>query len=358
MARASGTGYTKDISYTPDADFNGTDRFEVQVSDGWLTDDIVIYVCIAPQDDPPIIAEGSSIAVTMDEDGYPTDFSLTLNASDPDGDLLTWSVISPAANGTANVSGEGDSQPVSYTPAPGYIGTDSFVVQVSDGGLSDSITVNVEINATAEGDCDILCEQEGKDCVAVYMDEDSFPSAFDLTLRASDSDGDILTWSISSPASNGTAHVSGTGYTKEISYIPNADYNGTDRFEIQVSDGWLTDSVVIYVCISPRDDVFTADAEESFDNEPEESFDKSAEIPMSADTALLIPEEDTGAMDTVSGDIDDNEAFDVSDAVLVLQILAGITPVQSEFTTADVNGDGRIGTEEVIHILQTISDLR
>ncbi|WP_207682637.1 Ig-like domain-containing protein [Desulfonema magnum] len=405
-AHADGTGYTKDISYAPDSNFNGTDRFEIQVSDGWLTDSVVVYVCIAPRDDPPVIVQGNAVTISMDENGFPTDFDLTLNASDPDGDVLTWRVVSPADHGTAHAEGEGNSQSVSYIPAPGYIGTDSFVVQVSDGESNDSITVNVEINATVEGDCDILCEQEENACAAVYMDEDSFPTAFDLSLKASDPDGDILTWTISSPASNGTAHVSGTGYAKDISYIPDADYNGTDRFEIQVSDGWLTDSVIIYVCIRPHDENSDNgsnkasdddsnensdddsdrasdddsnensdddsdkasdddsnensddDSDRASDDDSDKAPDNDSEIPLSADSTAFITEEDKNTTDVIFGDIDNNETVDVRDAVLGLQILAGITPTHPVFITADVNGDGRIGTEEVIHILQFISDLQ
>ena len=43
---------------------------------------------------PPVITEGASVGVTMSEDGMPTPFGLTLNATDADtGDTLTWSII-------------------------------------------------------------------------------------------------------------------------------------------------------------------------------------------------------------------------------------------------------------------------
>jgi hypothetical protein len=96
----------------------------------------------------PIITEGASINVTMSEDGSTTPFSLTLHATDVDGDTITWSIHTQAGHGTASASGTGTSKAITYIPALNYIGSDSFVVQVSDGnGGTDTITVNVTITA-------------------------------------------------------------------------------------------------------------------------------------------------------------------------------------------------------------------
>jgi fibronectin type 3 domain-containing protein len=96
---------------------------------------------------PPEITEGSSTLVTMDEDGSPIAFDLTLHATDANvGDILTWSISSLASNGIATASGTGASRTIGYTPYTNYNGSDTFVVQVSDGnGGIDQITVNVTI---------------------------------------------------------------------------------------------------------------------------------------------------------------------------------------------------------------------
>lgn len=95
----------------------------------------------------PVITEGDNYAVTMDEDNSPTEFSLTLNATDVNADTLTWSILSPASNGLAAVSGNGNSKAIAYQPNDNYYGTDSFIVQVSDntGGFA-KITLDVTIN--------------------------------------------------------------------------------------------------------------------------------------------------------------------------------------------------------------------
>ena len=91
---------------------------------------------------------------------------------------------------------------------------------------------------------------------SVVMDEDSSPTPFSLTLNATDADSDAMTWSILTQALHGTAAASGTGSSKTISYAPNADYNGSDSFVVQVSDGHGgTASSTVLVTISPRNDL-------------------------------------------------------------------------------------------------------
>ena len=98
-----------------------------------------------------VITQGTgSLTVTMSEDGAPTAWvAPALDATDIDPDqTLTWSVSSPASQGTATVSGTGPSPTMfSYAPAADYNGMDSFRVQVADDlGRTASITINVNID--------------------------------------------------------------------------------------------------------------------------------------------------------------------------------------------------------------------
>jgi hypothetical protein len=58
------------------------------------------------------------------------------------------------------------------------------------------------------------------------------------------------------------------------------------------------------------------------------------------------------------GDVNSDGYVDLIDAVLALQVVAQMTQAQIANYTSDVNGDGKIGSEEVIWILQKISGLR
>ena len=57
----------------------------------------------------------------------------------------------------------------------------------------------------------------------------------------------------------------------------------------------------------------------------------------------------------LGGDINQDGTTNLVDLMLGLQIISGITPAGDVFTSADINNDSRIGTEEVIYILQKIS---
>jgi hypothetical protein len=151
LAVQPGTNYSLvGNTLTPALNFNGSLSVPVTVNDGTDTSNVYsLTVSVTPLNDAPVITEGDSVPVSMSENGTPNAFSLTLHASDVDTtDTLSWSVSSPASNGTATVSGTGLSMAVGYAPVTNYTGPDSFIVQVSDGhaGL-DSITVNVTILA-------------------------------------------------------------------------------------------------------------------------------------------------------------------------------------------------------------------
>lgn len=62
---------------------------------------------------------------------------------------------------------------------------------------------------------------------------------------------------------------------------------------------------------------------------------------------------------TAKGDIDAINGVNLTDAMLCLQIMANLNPtVAAVIADADVNGDGRIGLEEAIYVLQVIAGLR
>ena len=78
----------------------------------------------------------------------PATVSVLANDTDPDGDALTVTGASTPANGTAVVNANGS---ITYTPAAGYVGTDSFTYTISDGrggvgGASVSVTVSEQVN--------------------------------------------------------------------------------------------------------------------------------------------------------------------------------------------------------------------
>ena len=146
---SQGVSYRSQRVYTPAVvdDGSGTLKMYYTAVGGDGIKKIALALLTVPVNHPPTIDQTDPVAVTMSENGSPHPFSLSLSATDPDGDALTWTISSPASNGTANTTaGTGTSNSIQYSPNPNYAGSDSFIVQVSDGrGGVDTVTVNVTI---------------------------------------------------------------------------------------------------------------------------------------------------------------------------------------------------------------------
>lgn len=126
--------------YTPDAGFTGTDGFTVGAADGKGGTAIQTFaVAVAALNANPVISDsGLQITTTAG-----TAKTFTVNATDPDGDTLTFSAADPL-HGGIDVGNNGQ---LTYTPDNGYTGADSVVVTVSDGrGGSATQTYAVTIN--------------------------------------------------------------------------------------------------------------------------------------------------------------------------------------------------------------------
>ena len=62
------------------------------------------------------------------------------------------------------------------------------------------------------------------------------------------------------------------------------------------------------------------------------------------------------------GDVNGDGGVDLADAILALQVISGLNPggIDPDYATsgADVNGDCKIGWEEVVYILQRVLENR
>ena len=221
--RLSGTA--PNLSYTPDANFHGTDTFTFTVSDGLTASaEATVMVTVRPVNDVPV---AQAQAVTTAEDAT---LLVALAATDGDGDRLTYSVVTPPAHG--RLSGTGPS--LIYTPADNFQGQDSFAFQASD-GAGDSAPATVSITVAPFNDA------PSASAFTVDLQED-VPAAFEL--RARDQDGDALTYLIVIPPQHGAL----SGSVPNLTYTPAADYFGDDEFAYKVSDG-SNESAPVYVTL-------------------------------------------------------------------------------------------------------------
>ncbi len=135
------TGTAPDLTYTPAANFNGSDSFTYVSSDGQVdSPTALVSITVNPVNDAPV-ADSQQVSTLQD-----TALGITLSASDVDGDIPEYTIISPPANGSLN----GNAPDLVYMPDLGYSGADLFSFIASDGTL-DSIPVLVDITVTPAG---------------------------------------------------------------------------------------------------------------------------------------------------------------------------------------------------------------
>ena len=223
------------VTYTPKANFNGTDSFVVTASDGkGGTATQTINVTIAAVNDKPAFAAASQ-AVTTDEDVAK---AIPLAATDVDGDAVTYTAAD-GANGTVQVSGS----TVTYTPKANFNGADSFVVTASDGkGGTSTQTVNVTVAPV--NDVPVILDGTTK---TLTVAEDA---SGEFVILASDIETSSLAAQVTNPA-HGTVTQQANG---KLFYTPNANYNGTDSFEVGVSDGTAVTKYTVSVAVTPVND--------------------------------------------------------------------------------------------------------
>lgn len=76
-------------------------------------------------------------------------------------------------------------------------------------------------------------------------------SSLNITLAGSDADGDSISFAVVSNPTQGTL----TGTAPNITYTPNANFNGTDSFTFRVSDGLLnSQNATVSITVNPVND--------------------------------------------------------------------------------------------------------
>jgi gliding motility-associated-like protein len=232
------------VTYTPNANFNGPDSFKFEADDGSLTsNEATVTITVNPINDAPI-ANAQNVTTTED-----TPKIITLTGSDVEGSALTYQIVSSPAHGTLDVAGSS----ITYTPSINYTGSDAFTFRVND-GTTNSGNATVAITVTPINDAPTASDQN------LTTNED-IPLA--ITLTAADVENS-LTYAITQPPTNGTLNVSGANVT----YTPNANFNGSDSFKFKANDGTIdSNEGTIAITVTPVNDAPLANAQSVSTNE-------------------------------------------------------------------------------------------
>lgn len=235
------------ITYTPDGAFFGTDTFTYFDTDGTNTSNLAtVTVQIAPAFNTPPVAVDDLATARLDT---PVTIDVLANDFDPDGDPLQAFLNTPPANGTVEQNPDGM---FTYTPNPGFVGTDTFTYIANDGffeGTEATVTIQVLLPPAPVANTDYAYTLPDTPVFIDVLADDFFPSG-----------NRVLPEVLQGPFHGSlTDHGDGT-YT----YTPDQGFIGPDFFEYELSDVGGSSSAFVYIAVSrppvAQDDVATTNA--------------------------------------------------------------------------------------------------
>lgn len=215
------------VNFTPAPNFFGTTQFTYIASDsGGAQQTGTVTVTVTPVNDPPT---GNPDTLTVNQDSNANTLDVLANDSiAPDaGETLSITAVGTAtAGGTVSIGTGGTN--IVYTPASGFVGTDTFTYTLSDGTLTTQVTATVTV-VTAD-DPPLAVDD------AFTVTEDAAQAAFDILANdSSDVDNEAFTLtSVGSGTQGGSASISADG--TQLLYTPAANFNGTEEFSYTIQD--------------------------------------------------------------------------------------------------------------------------
>ena len=214
------------INYMPAAGYSGPDTFTYTISDGkggsaTATVSITITPSAAANRPPQALND----AFTVDQDSSANSLNVLANDSDPDSDPLTITTVGTPGRGAATIVGNR----INYTPAAGFVGTDTFTYSISDGrGGSATATVTITVRALVVNTNRPPVARDDAYFVFVKFTE------LDVLANDTDPDGDPLTIvSVTQPIIGRVEIISGG---KSLRYTMPTSFNRT-VFTYTISDG-------------------------------------------------------------------------------------------------------------------------
>ena len=219
---------TNTVLYMPNANFNGSDAFSYTVRnvDGVISNTAAVIVSVTPENDAPVGVDDSYNATASTVLAG----NVLTNDTDIDGDALSATAATSIGTfGTFALNADG-----SFTYTPGAIeGTDIFTYSVTDGTLSATATVTINVTAAVN-----IAPVAVDDYVTVTRNTGATNNFVTIVVSANDTDADgtvdPLTVAIDANPLNGTAVVDAV--TGNITYTPRAGFRGSDAFSYTIND--------------------------------------------------------------------------------------------------------------------------
>jgi hypothetical protein len=332
------------LSYTSVLNATGTATVGVQLMDDGGTDNggvdaspvQTFTITLMPPNFMPV---ADSIAVSTDEE---LPVTITLTASDMDGDPLTFAIVAGSGPGNGTLSALMNPTPTSaqviYTPNADFFGTDSFMFVAND-GIVDSAPATVDITVRPVNDPPSFV---GGGDVAVAEDSGLYSRPWASAVStgpANELQTPIFT--VTQLATDNPllfALPPSLDSTGLLTFTPADDSSGTATFEVVLSDGIATATGMFAIMVSAVND---APSDIALSNQ---SIDESvADVPVPAGSLV-------GTLTTV--DVDDathtytvapTTEFDITSNQLVTVRALNYEAGETTFTVTITSDDGDPG---------------
>ena len=210
------------LIYTPDPNFVGLDSIVYFACNSLgVCPEATVYINVVLPSNPPV-AENDVFNIF---ENTTLDNTLTANDSDPDGDVLVYSIVNNTVDGTFTLNPDGT---FSFIPNTNFFGTVIITYEACDPfGVCDQalVTINVYPVNTAPDAVD--------DLINVSINE---TYEGDVSFNDIETDGDLTTYTLVDNVSNGTLTFNNDG---TFTYTPNPDYIGSDVFTYSLCDATL-----------------------------------------------------------------------------------------------------------------------
>ncbi len=186
-------------------------------------------------------------------------------------------VLSGPSNGSVALTGSFPNHTYTYTPNPGFTGTDTFTYEncdVDSAQLSNeaTVTVTVQNNTPVAVDDNVTTPYETPVNIDVLDNDELGGTTGPLSLDSSECGAPLISFSplsflnisahadiVTSPA-NGTVVLTGTSPNQTYTYTPNTGFSGTDSFTYTNCDtDGGNDSNVATVNITVEEEIITED---------------------------------------------------------------------------------------------------
>ncbi len=245
------------FTYTPDANYFGSDSFTYTVSDGnGGFDTATINLNVESVNDGP---EAVYDSFTTDEDTAITTSNVLDNDTDLEGDTISVDSFTQPGNGVVESHGDGT---FTYTPDENFHGNDSFTYTIVD-EHGDTSTATVSFHVVSVNDGIVTAND------SYELDEDTVFTTGNVLENDFDIDQDMLTISEFTQPEHGSVTYNDDG---TFTYTPNGNYFGEDSMTYTVTDGYgETSTATISFTINDVAEYIPEVDESEIDDKPQEN---------------------------------------------------------------------------------------